>query len=97
MTAQQIYQEILAYMGASNLANWYVGITNDVEDRLFGYHNVHRTNGAQYHAPALDVSHSRAVESALLNAGFDGGTGGGGDGDSATYVYVYRKDYGTVR
>jgi len=37
------------------------------------------------------------VESALLNAGFDGGTGGGGDGDSATYVYVYRKDYGTVR
>jgi predicted GIY-YIG superfamily endonuclease len=46
MTAQQIYQEILAYMGASNLANWYVGITNDVEDRLFGYHNVHRTNGA---------------------------------------------------
>ncbi|HSX17625.1 MAG TPA: hypothetical protein VLH86_06015 [Patescibacteria group bacterium] len=95
MTAQQIYNEILAYTGPTGIANWYVGITSDIEERLFGYHNVHRTDGAWYHAQALDHTHSRAVESSLLELGFDGGVGGGDH--TATYVYAFRKDFGTVR
>lgn len=95
MTAQQIYTEILQYVGATNFSNWYVGITHDIEERLFGYHKADRLLGAWYHAPAIDATHSRAVEAALLKLGFDGG-GGGGD-MTASKVYVYRKDFGTIR
>lgn len=95
MTAEQIYNEILTYVGSSNFANWYVGVTNNIEERLFGYHKVHRTDGAWYHGMAIDHTHSRAVESGLIKLGFDGGTGGGDE--KAAYVYAFRKDYGTVR
>jgi hypothetical protein len=95
MTAQQIYNEILAYVGTSRFADWYVGITNNVEDRLFGAHSVNRQFGAWYHTLALDANHSRSVEQALLNIGFDGGNGGGDN--TTTYVYAFRKDPGTVR
>lgn len=85
----------MKYVGVADFARWYVGVTHDIEERLFGYHKADRLSGAWYHATALDASHSRAVEAALLKLGFDGG-GGGGD-TTASRVYVYRKDLGTVR
>lgn len=95
MTAREIYDEILRYVGASAFASWYVGITNDIDERLFGYHKADRQFGAWYHAPAINAVHSRSVEAALLQLGFDGG-GGGGD-HSAVHVYAFRKDQGTIR
>lgn len=95
MTAQQIYDEILAYVGADRFADWYIGITSDIEARLFGYHKVDRQFGQWYHATALDHAHSRGVESGLLKLGFDGG-GGGGD-HTTVHVYAYRKNAGTIR
>ena len=48
MTKDEIISEIISYFGLSqgtNFANYYVGITNDVERRLFHEHNVLK-NGA---------------------------------------------------
>lgn len=95
MTAQQIYEAVLAHVGTDNLANWYIGITNNVEERLFRYHNVNRTSNGWCHAQAIDHTHSRATEAGLLKLGFDGGSGGGDH--TAIHVYAFRKDLGTVR
>lgn len=95
MTAQQLYDDIVKYVGVDNLANWYVGIASDIEQRLFGDHAVHKVNHMWIHGRTLSAEHARSVETALIKLGFDGGTGGG---DSTTvHVYAFRKDYGTVR
>jgi hypothetical protein len=95
MTAQQPYDDVLSYVGSDNFINWYVGITGDVEKRLFGEHNVHRTQHKWIHGQAMSAETARAVEAALIELGFDGG-GGGGD-HTAIHVYAFRQDLGTVR
>ena len=95
MTAQQLYDDILRYVGNENFANWYVGITSDIHQRLFGDHTVHKINHRWIHGQALNAEHARVTESALLRLGFDGGSGGG-DFTSA-HVYAFRKDIGTRR
>lgn len=95
MTAQQLYDDILRYVGTDNIANWYIGITRDIEKRLFGEHCVHRTQHKWIHGQAMSADVARSVEAALLRLGFDGGSGGG---DYTTvHVYAFRKDFGTVR
>ncbi len=94
MTDKQIYNELLKYVSSGQFVDWYVGITNDIEKRLFTAHNVNR-NGVWFHAPAINSIHARSAEQALLKLGFDGGTGGGDH--TAVYVYAFRKDPGTVR
>ena len=76
-----------------SLKDWYVGIASDVKDRLFNDHNVDKDNGLWAHSTADSSSIARAVESALLADGVDGGKGGGDD--STTTVYVYVKTSGT--
>lgn len=95
MTDEDIYAGILQHVGTDTFSNWYVGITNNIDSRLFGDHAVSREYGHWYHAPALDSDHSRSAEQALLNLGFDGGNGGGDN--TAVFVYAFRKDLGTVR
>jgi hypothetical protein len=87
--------DVLSYVGSDNFINWYVGITGDVEKRLFGEHNVHRTQHKWIHGQAMSAETARAVEAALIELGFDGG-GGGGD-HTAIHVYAFRQDLGTVR
>lgn len=67
----------------------YVGITNDVERRLFEEHHVNRDENWWIYAPSDTEDVARAVESHYLELGMRGGTGGGvGDG-SASWVYCY--------
>lgn len=94
MTAQEIYDAVLKYVGAVNYAEWYVGVTHNIKERLFSYHRV-TSNVPHGYAEALDSNHSRSAEAALLELGFDGDTGGGST--DAKNVYVYRKVQGTVR
>ena len=69
--------------------NWYVGITSDIENRLFGDHNVPKKDHWRIHRKAFTSNDARAVEKAFLDYGCDGGAGGGDD--TATFVYAYLK------
>ncbi len=99
MTDQQIFKQFTDWL-ATNFptdmrTDWYVGIASDIQQRLFGDHNVHRQNHVWIHGQAVNADHARSAERMLLNTGYDGG-GGGGD-HATTYVYAFRKDPGTVR
>lgn len=99
MTAQQVYDEVTRYLsthfGADYITNWYVGITNDIDERLFGAHQVNRQSKGWVWRRAIDSNHARAAEAMLLKRGHDGGASGG---DYTTvFVYAFRKDPGTVR
>jgi hypothetical protein len=88
-STSNITAEIDAHMQKSGTVNsgWYVGITSDVEQRLFGDHNVPKENHWFIYRRAINSDTARAIESAYLRAGCKGG-GGGGD-HTATYVYAY--------
>lgn len=89
VTVQSIIGEINAHMKQSGLANhnWYVGITSDVNERLFGSHNVPRKNHWYIYRRANSDTEARNIESAYHKAGCKG-SGGGGD-HTAVFVYAY--------
>lgn len=89
--AQTIYDEIRAHIREQGgaLSNWYVGITQSIEQRLFGDHRVPRENHWRIHRKAISSRDARNIEKALLDLGCDGGAGGG-DND-AVLVYAYLK------
>jgi len=84
-----IIKEIDSHMKKSGITNphWYVGITSDVEERLFGYHQVPPTNHWFIYRRVINSDEARAIENAYHSAGCKG-SGGGGD-QNTVYVYVY--------
>jgi hypothetical protein len=99
MTSESIYSELVAYMvtnfSSDYRSSWYVGITSDIDTRLFGAHRVNRLSKGWVWRQATDINHARRAEASLINRGHDGG-GSGGD-HTTTYVYAFRKEPGTVR
>jgi len=89
--AQSIVDEICAHIlkEGSNLSSWYVGITENLEKRLFGDHRVPKKEQWWIHRKAASSDDARAIEKALIDWGCDGGTGGGDD--DAIFVYAYLK------
>lgn len=89
--AQTIVNEIAAHIQKQGgaLPSWYVGITENIEQRVFGDHSVPKENHWRAHRKALSSDVARAAEKSLLGWGCDGG-GGGGDSD-AVFVYAYLK------
>ena len=85
-----IIQEIDAHMQKSSLNNssWYVGFTSDIEQRLFGFHQVPRKDHWFIYRQSLNSTDARAVEAAYHKVGCRGSGGGGGD-HSSVYVYGY--------
>ena len=68
---------------------WYVGITNDVKERLFSFHNVKEKIGAYICVSTSSSKTAHEIEEYLLDEyGFDGGTEGGKD--DTIYVYAYK-------
>lgn len=67
---------------------WYIGITEDIERRLFQEHNVDKDIGP-FQVNGADSSESaRRIEKHFLDQGFKGGSGGGDQ--NALNVYVYK-------
>ena len=90
-SAQKIYDEIVAHIeeqGGRPLS-WYAGITEDIDERLFGDHNVPRKNHWYLYHEAGSARAARSVEKALLEYGCDGGSGGGDE--DAVFTYAYKK------
>lgn len=87
----QISGHILRQGGPASA--WYVGITADVEQRVFADHQVPKKDHWRIHRQAVSSDAARAAEKALLDWGCDGGGGGGNVG--AIYVYGYLKTAST--
>lgn len=92
---EQIKQDIIDFICQEGGAysDWYVGISEDPERRLFIEHNVRKENG--YIARlAYSSEVARQVEDYFVNIiGTDGETGGGGV--DANGVYAYKKRFYT--
>ena len=92
-TKQEIINDIANHFEGKTYSDCYVGITSDVDDRLFGDHNVSKENGHWIYRTASSHTVAREIEKHFLDAGMDGG-GGGGDETSKT-VYAYKKTSST--
>lgn len=86
---EEIIDDIKTHFRGVNYKDCYVGITSDVESRLFGDHKVSRENGHWIYRTASSDSVAREIEQYFLDAGMDGGPGGGDS--SSKIVYAYKK------
>ena len=88
-------REIKVYVDGAggSYRTWYVGITADIDERLFGDHGLSRQDALWIYRTASSSLVARRVEQYFLGLGFDGGAGGGTG--QATTVYAYRKRPGT--
>ena len=87
--SSSIIAEIDAHMQKSGIPNssWYVGVTSNIEERLFGFHQVPRKDHWYIYRRAINGDEARAIEAAYHRAGCKG-SGGGGD-YTAVFVYAY--------
>ena len=92
MTKDAIINAIDEHLKKSNKQyynQFYVGVTSDVQNRLFGAHKVPRENHWWIYRYADTEQIARDVEKHYLDLGMQGDTGGGtGDGD-VKCVYCY--------
>jgi hypothetical protein len=96
-TAKEIVvaiNEHLQKSSAKNYSDFYIGITNDIERRLFGEHNVPKEGYWRIHREAINEEHARAVEKHFLDKGMKGGTGGGNC--DCIWVYCYETSDNTI-
>jgi hypothetical protein len=80
---------IKSHMGQSPVyKDWYVGITNDYEERLFGFHKVDENKSGYVFVIAESNDTARAIEDYFVNSCHtDGGPGGGKDNSDIVYAY----------
>lgn len=92
---QEVIAEFEAYMHQFGgcYSDWYVGITADPRQRLFGDHKVKELGDAWIYRDSHNDTNARVVEIYFHRKGCDGG-GGGGDYQSR-YAYAYKKAYQT--
>ena len=86
--ADAIYEHLKKDVDGYNFSKFYIGITNDIERRLFGEHNVPRNGHWRILREAINKEHAQAVEEHFLNKGMKGDTGGGTD--DSVWVYCYK-------
>jgi hypothetical protein len=81
------FNEHLAQSAKNNWSDFYVGITDNVEERLHGFHKVPKEGHWFIYCPADSEDIARNVEKYFLKKGMDGDTGGGDD--DTIFVYCY--------
>lgn len=95
MTFEEIVKEISSHRrkhGRTSAKSLYVGITNDVDRRLFGFHRVPKENYWWIYLPADDVQTARRVEKHCLKEGMQGGDGGGNNNSRIVYCYEVTEE-----
>lgn len=97
MTYNEIINEFekhLSKSGRRYYNEFYVGVTNDPERRMFMEHRVSKDK-QWYICLTADTSNiAREVEKHYLDLGMRGAAGGGDD--SARYIYAYTIEQYTV-
>lgn len=89
-TKVQIIADINSHLQKSEkqyYSDFYIGITNDIDLRLFGEHNVSKEHGWWIYHKGDTKAVAQAVEEYYLDKGMKGDTGGGSE--DTTYVYCY--------
>ena len=89
---EAIIREIIGHITKKcmfdDISEFYVGITDDPDIRLFDEHNVNKEFGCWTYYEATNDQHAREVEKRLIAQGMEGGSDGGDD--SSTWVYCYK-------
>ena len=88
---QTIVDEIMKHLegsGKKYYSDFYIGITNDVDRRLFDEHNVSRDYSWWIYRTAKDSVTAREVEKHFLELGMRGGESGGNDTSNIVYCYA---------
>lgn len=89
-TKVQIIADINSHLQKSEkqyYSDFYIGITNDIDRRLLGEHNVSKEHGWWIYRKGDTKAVAQAVEEYYLDKGMQGDTGGGSE--DTTYVYCY--------
>ena len=88
--ADAIYEHLKKDVDGNNFSKFYIGITNDIERRLFGEHNVPKEQGTAWWIikEAINKNTAQKVEEHFLNRGMQGDTGGGFE--DSVWVYCYK-------
>lgn len=89
-TTREIILDVESHLACSKknyYSDFYIGITNDVDRRLFGEHNVDKNHSWWIYRTAVDKATAQAVEEHFLSEGMKGETGGGTE--DTIYVYCY--------
>jgi hypothetical protein len=89
-TKQEIINDIASHFKGKVYSDCYIGITSDVDSRLFGYHKVSKENGHWIYRTASSLTVAREIEQYFLDAGMDGG-GGGGDEASRRHRRIHNE------
>lgn len=96
-TKIQIIADINSHLQKSSkhyYSEFYIGITNDVERRLFNEHNVSKNGGWWIYRESDSKDIAQAVEEYFLDKGMKGDTGGGTE--NSVYVYCYEITNNTM-
>ena len=83
----EFFNKHLASSGRRYYSDFYIGITNDVNRRLFQEHNVNKETMWWAYSTACTKEDAEAVERHFLEKGMKGNTGG--VNDESTIVYCY--------
>lgn len=86
--------EHLKNSGRRYYSDFYIGITNDPECRLFDEHKVKKDGMWWIYSKADNIETARTVERYYLDKGMRGGDGGGDD--TSVYVYCYTVSPTTI-
>ncbi len=98
--AIEIVNKILNHVQRSltDPADWYAGITDEPERRLFTEHRIKRENDRLYvYFPTPDKETADLVEAHLTDSVFGRMDGGAGGPSNGSYVYAYLKQTYTRR
>jgi hypothetical protein len=100
--AIEVVNKILNFVqqAGSDQSDWYAGITDDRERRLFAEHLVRKEDTGSYIClPAPDKETADLVESHLTDDVFGRMDGGPGGDTKGCFVYAYMKKppYQTMR
>lgn len=69
--------------------DFYIGITENIDDRLFGYHKVNKQTDWWIYCKGDSEGIAREVEKYYINKGMRGGPGGGKSNGKTKFVYCY--------
>lgn len=91
-----VINDIFQYIRKTNIpfSEWYIGIAEDVQTRLFEGHGVNKENDYWIYRECFSTDTARRVEQYFItNYKTDGGSGGGNG--ASLFVYAYKKEFHT--
>lgn len=91
MSKQEIISAIDSHLqksGRRYYSEFYIGITNDVERRLFREHNVNKNTMWWIYRTANSKAVAQEIEEHYINKGMKGNPGGGTKDSRIVYCYA---------